>query len=182
MNSPTLNKPLQIVSIDPKAMSLSDGSEMQFMPNFLPPRSWKVDNVVELEELKMKMYRITNRSQHQTQAQAMCVKGADVNDSVAITKSMDGEYPKTHLYTEWAIEELISPDAKILLEDGSLWSISAAFSASHRDRAEWSEGQAVEVSPISQGSSGVAPKIQAYNLKNKDISLMVTGKFLGFRQ
>ena len=59
------------MSIDPKMMSLSDGSQMQFMPNFPPPRSWQVDDVVELEELKMKMYRITNRSQHQTQAQAM---------------------------------------------------------------------------------------------------------------
>lgn len=182
MNSPTLNKPLHIVSIDPKVMSLSDGSEMQFMPNFSPPKSWQADDVVELEELKMKMYRITNRSQHQTQAQAMCIKGADVkSDTLSITKSMDGEYPKTHHYVEWVIEELLSNSSKMLLSDNSLWELSAAFNAPSRSNAEWSEGQTVEISPISRGAS-LGRRIQAYNVANKDINLTVTGSFIGFRQ
>ena len=163
------------MSIDPKMMSLSDGSQMQFMPNFPPPRSWQVDDVVELEELKMKMYRITNRSQHQTQAQAMCIKGADVKrDSISITKSMDGEYPKTHLYVEWVIEKLLSNSSKMLLSDNSLWELSAVFNAPSRANAEWSEGQTIEISPTSRGPFFGRSKIQAYSVTNKDLNLTVT--------
>ena len=183
MDSPILNKPLQIVSVDPRMMSLSDGSQMQFMPKFPPPKSWQTDDVVELEELKMKMYRITNRSQGQSQAQAMCIKGADLkSDSIIINKSMDGEYPKTHLYVEWGIEELLSNTSKILLSDNSLWELSAVFNAPGCANAEWSEGQTVEISPTSRGPSFGRSKIQAYGITNKDINLTVTGSFLGFRQ
>ena len=183
MDSPTLNKPLQIVSVDSKMMFLSDGSQMQFMPNFPPPKSWQVDDVVELEELKMKMFRIINRSQSKSQAQAMCIKGADVkSDSIAITKSMDGEYPKTHLYVEWMIEKLLSNTSKMLLSDNSLWELSAVFNAPGRANADWSEGQIVEISPTSRGPSFGRVKIQAYGVTNKDLNLTVTGSFIGFRQ
>ncbi|MCB9772657.1 MAG: hypothetical protein H6754_08940 [Candidatus Omnitrophica bacterium] len=182
MNIPTLNKPLQIVSIDTDIMTLSDGSQLQFMPKFPPPKTWQKDDVVELEELKMKMYRITNRSQHQTQAQAYCIKGAQAPGSESINKSMGSEYPQTHLNVEWSIEELLSNTSKMLLSDNSLWELSAAFNAPSRSNAPWSEGQIIEISPLSRIASSGRSKIQAYSILNKDINLTVTGVFLGFRQ
>lgn len=173
---------LAITYIDSTKMSLSDGSEFQFLPKFPPPKLWEIDDEVEVDELKMKMCRVTNLSKKRTIAEPFRIKGADEGKSLVFTKSMDGEYPSTHHGTEWMIEELIPLDTKIVLSDESVWSVSAAFTGKGSRNDDWTEGQKIEVSPISRGASFGRPKIQAYNFKNKDLKLMVTGKFLGFRQ
>lgn len=172
---------ITIAYIDDKKIFLSDGSQLQFLLPIYPPKSWKLGDKVEVDEMKMKVCRITNITRNKTLAEAFRIKGPDRKDATDIVKSMDGEYPKTHLYMEWDIEKLFSHTQKILLSDNSMWELSSAFTPMRSEDREWSEGQTVEISPLARGSSvRQSSKLQLYAVANKDINLTVTGSFLGF--
>lgn len=178
-----MRSPVTIVDINKKTMSLSDGSQLQFLLDIYPHRSWRVGDEVEVDEMKMKICRITNLTRNKTIAEGLRIRNSDENGASNIAKSANGEYPQTHLYIEWDIEKLFPNTQKILLSDNSLWEISGAFNSLGSQNKEWSEGQTVEVSPVERGSPvGRRFKIRSYAVFNKDIQLKVVGSFLGFRE
>jgi hypothetical protein len=176
-----MSNAVTIISIDTKHLHLSDGTKLECLPKIHLPKSWGIGDEVEVTEMKMKMCKILNISKNKTIGEAFLVKGPDSEYKISIQKSKSNDYPQTHWGVIWTIEELIQLDKKILLNDGSFWSVSDAFTAIGRE-SDWEMGQEVEITPLSRGNNVGRPMIRAYSILNKSINRAVTGKFIGFRE
>jgi len=174
-----LNKPIKIDSIDPQNMVLEDGSEWQF---FLikPPLSWQKGDqvVIEKRETKMKSetkYAVINNTREGQDRSILSLRGSiSKKQIIEINKSLrdSKEYPPERLGWNLRIEKLLE-DARIQLEDGSVWQLS---SQTNKDEGEWEERQVV---CIFKGSSG----LDIYYMENLKINRNpFIVKFLGFQQ
>ena len=152
---PNVNKILKILYIDSQKMRLEDESKWRFLKTMKPPSSWKGGDdpdsvrVEEMGSFKSDvLYAIHGVSKKDTNTQAEYLGGAKGEASdVNVTKSMtDTEYPATHLDKEWEIRK--ATDNIIVLDDGSVWKLIAAFTVNLNTRKinDWQQGHSVTVS------------------------------------
>lgn len=181
---PNVNRIWKITYIDSKKMSLEDESQWQFLPTMSPPSSWKVGDRVKPEQMGSfksdVLYAIMGVTKKDTSTQAQYLGGAkgessDINVSKSIT---DREYPASNMDRSWRIKK--AAGNIIVLEDDSVWKLTAALSLGMNSRAlsNWQEGHNATVSR----SIGKSHDIRNYQVKNDDTGITLIGTFEGWER
>ena len=185
METPTLNKRLKIKEYTSPKMLLEDGSLFDFSP--LPPSGWDAGDTVTVAgrgslNTRIKRpsaYTVTNISREQ-KFDGTCLKGADnQSPSDSVTKSMtDTVYPENHLDRSWEVRK--AKDSLIVLEDDSIWSLSAPLIHQNNleQMSDWRKGQSVCVSR----TVGKGKEIRTYSVTNEETGVVLIGEFKGWEK
>ena len=88
----------------------------------------------------------------------------------------DTEYPETQLDRDWEIKRAFNNT--IILEDQSVWKLTAVFALNRRGVDNWQPGQIVNISR----SPGRSNDIRPYKVKNKETGVTLTGTFEGWER
>ena len=167
---------MKIESIDSKKIKFVDGREYEFLESNPPPPSWTTDDDYYIDERGnekgIKRTVVINRSKKDQERVVSYLRGGISKEQIIeINKSLK-DYPNERLGLNLRIEKLLE-DARIQLEDGSVWQLSGY---ANKDECEWEERQVVS---ISKGSSG----LDVYYMENLKINRHpFIVKFLGFQQ
>lgn len=144
-----------------------------------PPPSWTKDDDYYIDERGnekgIKRTVVINRSKKDQERVVSYLRGGISKEQIIeINKSLGDskEYPPERLGLNLRIEKLLE-DARIQLEDGSVWQLSGY---ANKDECEWEERQVVR---ISKGNS----ELDLYYMENLKINRHpFIVKFLGFQQ
>lgn len=177
-----VGKILKITYIDSQKMRLQDESKWRFLKDMRPPSVWKVGDTVKPDTLPSfksdSMFAIYGVSQKDTNTQAEYLGGAKGESTdINVTKSMtDREYPANNMDRSWRVKK--AAGNIVVLEDGSVWKLTAALSLNMNSRAlsNWQEGHYATVSR----TIGKSHDIRNYQVKNNDTGVTLIGTFEGW--